>query len=117
MQPSRSRISPKVLLELAEKLHQDDPNAQKRRKMHPLVELYQKWSILLVGGAWLLMLAAAPILLFLMLFGPKFNFTAQWVITAAWLLGGSFIAGGLLPIALWLDQFRLFKSCRDCPYI
>lgn len=105
MQSPRPRISPKVLLELAEKLHQDDPIAQNRLKMHPLVNHYQTWSILLIGGAWLLMISVAPILLFLMLFGTKFNFTGQWVIAAAWLLGGSFIVGGLLPIAIWLDQF------------
>jgi hypothetical protein len=105
MQPPRPRISQKVLLELAEKLHQDDPIAQSHLKIHPLLKLYQKWAALVIGDAWILMVAVAPILLFLMLFGPKFNFTGQWVIAAAWLVGGSFIVGGLLPITIWLDQF------------
>lgn len=105
MQSSRPRISQKVLRELVEKLHQDDAIALERFKMHPLLRLYQKWAVLLIGGAWLVMMAVAPILLFLVLFGPTFNFTGQWIIVGAWLLAFSFIIGGLFAIALWMDQF------------
>src|SRR5690242_20495630 len=98
MQPLRPRISQKVLLELADKLHQDDASVHNPLKAHPLLARLQSWTLLLIGGAWLAMLITAPIFLFLLLFGQTFNFTGHWVTAAGWLLAVSCLIGGVFLI-------------------
>jgi len=102
MQPNRPRISPKVLHELAQKVHRDDPSPEDHHKMHALLERFQNWGILLFGGAWIMLVAAAPFLLLLLLF--RVNFTGQWLIALAWLASSSFVAVGFFLIAVWLEQ-------------
>jgi hypothetical protein len=102
MPTSRSRISPSVLRDLARKVHGDDPAQAGQCSPHPALTSYQKWAVILIGGAWFVLLAAAPLVLVLLPFGR--NDTVHWLIAGAWLLGITFIAVSLYLIAAWLDQ-------------
>src|SRR5262245_24262969 len=103
MTPTKSRISPRVLAELARKVHPDRPPDDGKPVHKTYLSSVQHWAVVLIVSAWIAMLIAAPILLLLLLF--RINYTAEWVVNAFRLLGISFVAGGLYMIADWIQQF------------
>jgi hypothetical protein len=110
MTPTRPRISPKVLAELARKVHPELVTDDGKPVHRTFFSTAQHWAVLLIVGAWAVMLLVAPLLLLLLL--VRVNYTAHWLVSAFWLLGISFVVGGLLMIADWIEQY-IHRKPRD----
>jgi hypothetical protein len=110
MTPTRPGISPKVLAELARKVHPELVTDDGKLVHRTFFSTAQHWAVLLIVGAWAVMLLVAPLLLLLLL--VRVNYTAQWLVSAFWLLGISFVVGGLLMIADWIEQY-IHRKPRD----
>lgn len=98
MHPTRPRISPKVLRELTQRLHENDAQSTSS-----WLESVISWSGLLAIGIWAVLIIAALIALLLLPFG--YNFTVEWLRAAGWTVGISFMLVGAWLIAQWLDLY------------
>jgi hypothetical protein len=115
MAPIRPPISPRVLAELARKVHPDRPPDDGEPGHKTFLSKARHWAVILIGGAWIAMLLAAPLLLLPLLF--RINYTVQWLISALWLIGASFVAGGLYIIAEWIEQYFYHKQRVYAPLL
>lgn len=98
MQLKRSRVSPRVLDEMARKVNdqqaRDDVLADR-----PRLAAARTVAIYALAGAWALLLAAAPLAALLLLF--RVNYTVQWLAAGLGLLTISLALVGLYVIAVW----------------
>ena len=95
MESPTARVTAQSLLKLFQKLYQFDRN-------QPLLVRLRDWSIALVLSVWLVVFAAAPIILFLVFFG--INVTVDWLIAFAGLSVSIFLILGLDAIGQWFAQ-------------
>lgn len=96
MRPAPSRINRNVLAQLVQKAQHYDGSSDTAITNTWLLKQMRRWSVLLLGSAWVALVLTAPVFLLLLFF--RVNYTAEWLIAALRLAGLSFAAISLYLI-------------------